>query len=374
MGNKDKQNQMKQQILEEKYKEAKITRRIVFITTIVLFLLVSGILTGTYLYISAALKPVDANSNKDISVEIPLGSGISTIANILEDKHVIKDAKVFKYYVKFKNEAEFQAGTYALSPSMTLDEIIQSLKTGKVYKDAKIAITVPEGLNLKEIVAIVSKATGYSETELMNTLNDEKFIQSMIDKYPNLLTDEVFQENIKYPLEGYLFPATYSYVEEKPAIEEIFEPMIEKTDSIVAKYMPDIKNKKMTVHTFLTMSSLIEEEATEDTDRKTIASVFYNRMDIGMPLQTDPTVIYAYGEHKDRLYFTDYEIDDPYNTYVIQGLPPGPIANAGESSFEATLYPKNTKFYYFLATDSGDVLFSETLEEHNKKYDEYIGN
>ena len=128
----------------------------------------------------------------------------------------------------------------------------------------------------------------------------------------------------------------------------------------------------MTVHELLTMASLIEKEATEQADRKMIAGVFYNRLEIGMPLQTDPTVQYAHGVHKERVYYKDLEIDDPYNTYKYPGLTPGPISNAGVTSIEAALYPEETDYLYFLATRSGEILYSHTLAEHNEKKAKYL--
>lgn len=362
----------KEQLLLEKQKEAMIVRRIVFIISVILLLVLSGIVTGGYLYVKNALKPLDPNNHKEKKIEIPIGSGVTTIANILEKNKIIKDAKVFKYYVKFKNESGFQAGTYKLKPSMTLDEIIAILKTGKVYKEAAIRITIPEGTRLVDIIKIIEKETKYSENEIKKLLNDRKFIKKLMEQYPSLLTKEILQKNIKYPLEGYLFPATYSFEEEDTPLETIIMSMVEKTETVLAKYFHDIEQKKMTLHEVLTLASLIEEEATKLADRKLISSVFYNRMKIGMPLQTDPTVLYALGIHKDRVLYKDLEVDDPYNTYKHLGLPPGPIANAGISSIEAALYPKNSDYYYFLATKTGEVLFSKTLEEHNEKYNKYI--
>lgn len=370
--NKEKKIKMNK-IMQEKYKEAKTVRKIVFITTSIVVLLLAGLLTGGYLYVKSALKPVDPKSEKKIKVEIPLGSGISSIAKILEDKHVIKDDLVFKYYVKFKNETEFQAGTYSFSPSMTFNEIITSLKTGRVDRDAALKIQIPEGLNLTEIAAIIAKKTDYSKKEILNTLNNKDFIKKVMESYPDLVTTDVLNENIKYPLEGYLFPATYSFDKKDEPLEDILLSMIKKTNDIMEKYQVDIHKKGMTVHQVLTLASLVEKEATNETDRKIIASVFYNRMKTGMPLQTDPTVIYAIGKHKERLTFKDYyEVEDPYNTYLHTGYPPGPIAASGEMSVEAALYPSNTDYYYFLATSDGKVLFSKTLEEHNEKYDKYI--
>ncbi|NCU17497.1 endolytic transglycosylase MltG [Pallidibacillus pasinlerensis] len=366
-------SQEKDSALMEKYKEAKLTRRIVFIITSTILLLLAGTITGAVLFVSSALKPVDPDSQEIIEVEIPYGSGSSTIARILEENGIIKNATVFKYYLKFNNESNFQAGSYKLTQSMTLDEIIASLKTGKVMQDV-LSITIPEGIHVREIADRIAEKTDYSAQEILDTINSVNFIQTVREKYPDLVTEEILQENVKYPLEGYLFPATYGFSEENPPIEEIIMPMIDKTFEVIKPYMADIKNKGFTVHEVLTLASLIEEEAPDEENRKIISSVFYNRIEKGMPLQTDPTVIYAMGEHKERLTFKDYEYEDPYNTYVIDGLPPGPIANAGVSSIDAALYPPSTDYLFFLATPEGEVLYSESFEQHEKYYDEHIAN
>lgn len=373
MGRKKDWDKERQQILEQKYNDAKLIRRIVFVTASILFLLTAGIITGGFLYIKNALLPVDPDSTETIEVEIPYGSGVSAIAAILEENNIIKDATIFKYYVKFNNESGFQAGTYELTPAMTFDEIIASLKTGRVYQEAKFTLTIPEGLQLKEIAAVIAENTDYKEEDILAKLNDKEYIEKLMGMFPTLLTDEIFGEHVKYPLEGYLFPATYSFVEEQPSLEAIIEAAIAKTEQVLMNYVTDIEDKGMTFHEVLTMASLIEEEAPSEEDRKLISSVFYNRLKEGMMLQTDPTVIYAFGEHKSKLYFKDYEIDDPYNTYKIYGLPPGPIANSGQVSIEAALYPATTNYYYFLATD-GKIYYSETFEEHNEKYKQYIEN
>lgn len=371
----DKRKKLKlenEQKLWERAEEASLVRKIVLVITLLVLIIGGGMLVGGFLYIRSALQPVDPESDEEIVVEIPMGSGVSKIASILEENKVIKDDLVFKYYVRFKNETGFQAGTYQFTPSMTLDEIISILKTGKVHEDAALVITIPEGIWLKDIAKIIADHLEIPQDEVFQTLNDPDFIAEMMEMFPDLLTEEILQENIKYPLEGYLFPATYSYTEEKPSIKEIVIPMLEKTQEVIGKYRSDLNAREMTVHELLTLASLIEEEAVTEEDRRMISSVFYNRMEIGMPLQTDPTVIYAMGEHRERLYYKDYEIDDPYNTYKISNLPPGPIANPGEISIEAALYPASTDYLFFLATREGEVLFSETLEEHNQKIKEHI--
>ncbi len=360
--------------LLEKQSEAKIVRRIVLIIFIITLLILSGIVGGGYLYIKSALQPVNPESTKQVEVSIPIGSSPTKIANILEENGIVKNAKIFRYYTKFKNESGFQAGEYKLTPSMTFEEIIASLKTGKIIEEVKFTLTIPEGKQLVQIAKIIGEKTNQGEEEVFNKFNDEKFIAELMKLYPSVLTNEILHEDILYPLEGYLFPATYPFYKENPTIEDIVKTMLDKTEEILIKYQGLADEKDMSPHQLLTMASLIEEEATAQTDRQKISSVFYNRINIDMPLQTDPTVIYALGEHVDRVLYDHLEIDSPYNTYKVRGLPPGPIANAGEMSIEAALNPSETDYLYFLATSTGEVIFTRTLKEHNREKAKHIGN
>ena len=371
-GEKDDKKIIFKEKLIERQNEAKVVRKIVAIIALSIFMIAVIVVGGGYLYINSALKPVDSKSQEEIPVQVPIGSGITTISQILEDRGVIKDAHVFKYYVKFKNESGFMAGDYVLTPSMTLQQIIDSLKTGKVIEEAAVKIAIPEGIQLSQIAGIIANHTDSSTKEVMKKLNDHEYINSLMSQYPSLLTEEIYDAKVKYPLEGYLFPATYSFSEINPTVENIVTAMLDKSESVLDEYMIQIEEKDMSVHQLLTLASLIEEEATEQVDRNQIASVFYNRMNTGMPLQTDPTVLYAKEEHQAKVYYKDLEIDDPYNTYKYPGLTPGPIANAGVTSIEAALAPAQTDFLYFLAAPDGQVYFSTTLDEHEEKKAEHI--
>jgi UPF0755 protein len=360
--------------LLERQEEAKVIRKIVGLIILSLFIIIGGTAVGGYLYINSALKPVNPDDTKPVKVEIPIGSGVTSIGNALEENGIVKNGTVFKYYVKFNNESGFQAGSYDLTPSMTLNEIVNSLKTGKVMRKAEFKITLPEGLQLDKITEIIADNSPYNKGEIEKKLNDKKWLKQLKKKYPNLITDEILHKDIKRPLEGYLYPATYSFYEKKPSLEKILTKMIAQTDEVLAQYQASMAEMEYTAHELLTLSSLIEEEATEKADRGKISSVFYNRIDEGMPLQTDPTVLYALGEHKSRTVYKDLKVDSPYNTYKVKGLPPGPIANAGTSSIEAALQPEDTNYYYFLASSNGSVYYSETLDEHNEKKAKYITN
>lgn len=357
----------------ERQSEAKIVRKIVLIITMIILLIGLGIVGGGYFYIQSALKPLDPSNKSIKKVDIPIGSSTSSIAQVLEEKGIIKDARVFKYYIKFKNESGFQAGEYEMTPSMTIQQIIESLKTGKVMQKPVMTITIPEGKQLSEIATIIAKKTNQSQKEVLDRLNNREFIELLMKQYPDLLTADILNQKVKHPLEGYLFPATYPIYKKAPTVDEIVNTMLNKTKEVVQNYQPKMQQQKMSIHKLLTMASLIEEEATKKVDRKKISSVFYNRLDKDMLLQTDPTVLYAKGEHKEKVLYADLEIDSPYNTYKYKGLPPGPIANAGTTSIEAALSPEKTDYYYFLATSKGDVIFTKTLDEHNKEKAKHIG-
>ncbi len=358
--------------MRKKKEEVKVVRKIV--TLIVLVVLVVIGIGGymAYNYISSATKAYDPDDDTIIEVEIPIGSGLDTISTILEKEKVIKSAKLFKYYAKFNNESSFQAGTYDLSKSMTPDELIKSLKSGKVYRKPLFTVTVREGLNLAEIAKVFEKELSIKSEDFLSYVNDKEQIQVFMEKYPELIGDEVLAKDVKYPLEGYLFPATYPFYEENPSVEEVVDMMLEQTNQQIEAFKPYLEEQDRSVHWLLTFASLLEKEATAQADRETIASVFFNRIDADMPLQTDPTVAYAHGKHLDRTYYKDLEIDDPYNTYKIKGIPPGPIAAPGLSSIEATVDPSDSDYLYFLADKEGTNHFSVTYEEHLEKRAKYI--
>ncbi|MGZ9818781.1 endolytic transglycosylase MltG [Peribacillus simplex] len=377
MDEKDKNLSKKEHIrmkLLEQQGEAKLVRKIIMITIASLILLIGIVGLVGFLYINSAMKPVDPDDDTIKKVKIPIGSTVNGISTLLEEQGIIKDARVFKYYIKFRNESGFQAGEYKLSPSMPIEDIVTSIKTGKLMKEAAMKITIPEGKQLIQIADIIAVKTGEDPKKVFKKLNDKKFVNSMQEKFPQLLTSEIENEKVLYPLEGYLFPATYDFYEEKPTLESIVIEMLKKTEETLQAYESQMDKNDYSVHQMLTFASLVEEEATAQVDRGKIASVFYNRIEEDMPLQTDPTVLYAKGSHKSRVYYKDLEVESPYNTYKNKGLPPGPIANAGTTSIDAVLKPEKTDYLYFLATPEGEVLYSKTLDDHNNKKAEHISN
>ncbi|MFC4404033.1 endolytic transglycosylase MltG [Gracilibacillus xinjiangensis] len=371
--NKEKKKPTYKEIAQERGREASIARKIFFFIFIVLiaFIIIGGY--SAYKYVANGVAPVDPDSEEEIEINIPLGSSTSDIAAILEEEGLIHNSLIYRFYVKFNNAADFQAGDYTLSPSMTLAEITAELETGAVYQEAVLRVTVPEGRNIEEIATIFEENAGVNREEFLEKMNDQEYIKELMEKYPDILTEEILAEDIRYPLEGYLFPATYEFYEEDPSIDKIVTNMLNKSQDILFIYIDQMEAmEQFTVHDIVTFASLVEEEAPSVEDRKRIAGVFYNRMAQDMMLQTDPTVIYAHGEHISRLTYADYEIESPYNTYHVMGLPIGPIANFGESSLQAVLEPEQSNYLYFLADAEGNVHYSETYEQHQAYEQQYI--
>lgn len=371
MSKKKKNGNFKDNLIARS-EEAKTVRKIVAIIIIsLLLILIIGSISG-YLYVKSALEPVDPSSDEEVTVDIPIGSSTSTIAAILEDNGIIKDERIFRFYIKFKNESDFQAGEYTFTPSMSIDEIIESLKEGRVIAEPVHTVTVPEGKTIEEIAEIYAKELSFTKEDFLNTVNDQAYIEQLIEAYPSVLTEDILDPEIKTPLEGYLFAATYNFYVDSPSVEAVVEEMLNKTDSVIAEYREAINESNFSLHEVLTYASLVEKESGNEEQRKKISGVFINRMEEGMKLQTDPTVLYALGEHKDKVLNKDLEIESPYNTYYVDALPIGPIGNFAESSLDAALHPEDSDFLYFLHDGEGDIYYAETYEEHLEYKDEHI--
>ncbi|SHF66892.1 endolytic transglycosylase MltG [Ornithinibacillus halophilus] len=352
--------------------EVRTVRKIVSVIILILIILiVTGGVTG-YNYIKSALEPVDPTNDEGVGIEIPLGSSTSSIAEVLENNEIIKDARIFKYYIKFRNESGFQAGEYTFTKSMTIDEIIESLKNGRIIKEPVFRITIPEGLTIAEMAEIYAEKLPFTKDEFLEKVNDPEYVKLLIDNYQSILTDVVLDPEIETPLEGYLFAATYDFYVEDPSIETVVEKMLDKTRAVIAEYYDAILNSEFNVHETITLASIIEKEAVTKDQRRQISGIFYNRLEVGMPLQTDPTVLYALGDHKEKVLKVDTQIESPYNTYFVNALPIGPISNFSQNALDAALYPAETDYLYFLHDSTGDIYYSETLEQHNEYKRQYI--
>lgn len=342
---------------------------------ILIILALAGIGFYGYTQYESKLEPVDPQSEESIEVEIPFNSSMQEISQILEDNELIQDARIFNIYTRVNGEDNFQAGFYELSPSDSVQEIADQLQEGgsDVSQEAINQITVPEGYNIVQIVDVIDQSTDFSRDEALLLLESSDFIQSLYDKYPELLSGalEAREETI-YTLEGYLYPATYE-INVNMSLEELLTAMVDKANTEYTPYFTEIEQSEYDLHDVLTIASFVEAEANNDEDRRLIAGVFLNRLAIDMPLQTDVSVGYANGEHLEYTTLEDANIDSPYNLYRNIGLGPGPNNNPSVNSVDAVLHPAESDYLYFLADiNTQETYFSETFEEHLEKQAIYV--
>lgn len=370
-----------------KYDDIKFSKNVssyvtLFIVIALVVVLIVGVISA-FLYIRNGIQPVDEDSKETVELSIESGYSAGDIGDILEEQGIVKNGFMFELYLRLNSISSYQAGTYQMSPAMDFEQIARTLESGTMYEEVLYKVPVPEGYTVEQIAEQVGNNTPASADEFIELMNDDEFIKELISEYPDMLSDEILNEDIKYPLEGYLFPATYDITEEEPDLKLLVKNMLNATRdnsyslfTSIPQYTIDYEgeSKDLTFHEFLTFSSLIEEEATSLADRSKIASVFLNRMASvpTMPLQTDPTVLYALGQHQDVVLYEDLEVDDPYNTYIHNGLTPGPIAAPGMESLQSTMNPSDTNYYYFLADGDGNNYFAETYEEHLQNREEHI--
>lgn len=355
--------------IEERKKEAGLVRKIVFSTLVLIILVIAAVGFGSYQYVMAALGPVDEESGETVEVELPLGSTTDSIAETLEEEGVITSATMFRYYVRLQSEDGFQAGNYELSQSMSMDDIIAELQEGTMYEEYAGSFTVPEGLWLEEIMESIETQIEIPASEIEEVAQDEEFLETVIDRY-DMVSDDILQEDIREPLEGYLFPARYDLREEEINPENILYTMLDRMQEEVNQII-DPETNELAIHELLTKASIIEGEARDDEERATISGVIENRLSVPMALQMDPTVAYAQGERLSRTLYDDTEFESPYNTYDIQGLPIGPINNPGAASIRAAAEPEAHDYLYFFHTADGEVYFNETYEAHQSIVSEY---
>jgi len=355
---------------KEPLNEAKRVRKIVWMSVVALAVIIIGGIAFLFYYIHHSLTPVNPLSDKKIVLEIPSGTSIEEIGDLLKSKKLVHSSPVFLYYAKYKNQTNFKAGIYRFSPSMSIEEIIKKMENGDV--DTVFNMVIPEGFTVSQIIEKVAKKTGVSVQVINDKLTNRAYIKThYMKKYP-FLANVILNKHIKSPLEGYLFPATYTYDEEKPNLDTIIDTMLDKTQTILEKYQTQIKaNSLGSIHRVLTMASIVEREGRQPVDRQKIAGVFYNRLEKGMPLQSDVTVLYALGSSQQTVTYKDTKMSSPYNTYYQKGLPVGPINNPSEASIYAVLNPMHSSELYFYARPNGEIIYTKTLAEHDKVIDKY---
>lgn len=302
------------------------------------------------------------------SIVIEPGSTVDGIASILVDDSLIRSKFVFKVYVKLNNKNNLKAGTFSLSESMSLKEIVDVLEKGNNSCTGEYKITFKEGLNMRSIASVIAENTDNSIDDVYAVLNDKEYLKGLIDEYW-FLSDSILNDNIYYSLEGYLYPNTYYFCDKDVEVEEIFESMLDEMEKQLKEYRDEINSNDRSFHELLTIASIAELEGVTLEDRKGIAGVLYNRLLKKMSLGCDVTTYYgARIDMGDRdLYVSELNECNGYNTRcsTFKGLPISPISNPSIDSIVSAINPDNNDYYYFVADKNRKIYFSKTLNEHN---------
>lgn len=342
----------------------KLKKKFKIILVLVAILLIGiATLLGTYCYFKSPVS----NDKKEVSIVIENGSTISDIAALLKKEGLIKNENFFKLYVKLKKVSNVYAVKYYFSPSMNLDEIINTLNEGG-YNENEISITFKEGINMRGIAKLIKENTSNSEDDVYKKLKDEKYLNSIIEKYW-FLTDDIKNSKIYYSLEGYLFPDTYRFNSKDVTVEEIFNKMLDQMEKELNKYKKQIENSKYSIHELMTLASITQSEGYNEDDFKNIASVFYNRLKTGMALGSCVTSYYGVKKDMtDELLQKDIDASNPYNTRGNNPvkMPIGPISMPGAKALDATLDPIETSYYFFVSDKNNKLYFTKTLNEHER--------
>ena len=359
-----------------------------FVTVIVLLILLGvGGFFG-YRYVESALQPVDASSKQYVTVQIPEGANLQQIGDTLENSGLVKHGFIFSLYAKYKNYSDLKSGYYNLQKSMSTDDIIKELQKGGTPQPQEVALanlTIPEGYTLDQIAQTVGQLQGDFKEPLtadafLAKVQDETFISQLVAKYPTLLESLPTKESgVRYRLEGYLFPATYA-IKESTTIESLIDEMVAAMDKNLSAHYTAIKEKNLTVNELLTIASLVEKEGLKTDDRKLIAGVFYNRLNLGMPLQSNIAILYAEGKLGQNISLADdaaidTTINSPYNVYTNLGLMPGPVDSPSLDAIEASINQTKSDNLYFVANvQDGKVYFATTREEHDRNVAEHVNS
>lgn len=321
--------------------------------TIISFAILLPVMTVALLgiiFFSYSKSPINQEHVSTVIVDVPTGSSFLKVTNILSRAGLVESRPLFYGLALVKNATRtIRAGEYELSTSLSPSELIDKLIRGETRH---YRVTILEDWSVQQIAAHLKDQKLIHEEDFFELISDKNFLSSQ----------GIFADTI----EGYLFPDTY-FFNRSMSTRQIIRMMV---DRFWSKISPEMINKAaekgLNPHQLVTFASLVGKEAGNAAEKPTIAAVFYNRLKKGMPLQSDPTTVYDLKNFNGKILRSHYKRESPYNTYLVKGLPPGPISNPGLDSFRAVLNPADVDYLYFVSQRDGTHFFSSTLEAHNK--------
>jgi len=332
--------------------------------------------------------PKDSNFSEQRDFLIENGQSVEEISYNLEEQGFVRYGVFFRMYLLLQDRAgEIKAGRYELSPRMNIPEIAEKIISGNVLKKT---ITIIEGWNLRSVGWYFENQGMFMAEEFFEIAG---FPQTDYSSAKDLPLPMDFSQGFDFlkdkpkdvGLEGYLFPDTYyisepcttlgtgQAIDNKQEIESIIRKMLTNFgEKLNSELRQEIAAQGKTIFEIITTASLIEREVRTIEDKKTVAGVLYNRLEIGMPLQVDATIAYILGKESEKIFLEELKIDSRFNTYKYKGLPLGPISNPGLESILAAIYPEENEYFYYLSTPAGETIFNKTLSGHNRDKAKYL--
>lgn len=313
------------------------------------------LIVGAAWYASYVFRPGPDTANDSVVVTIPQGTSVRGIREILARDGIIHDDIRFLLLAKFSGYgSRLQAGEFRLRTGMQPGEVLRELASAR---SVHYAVTIPEGLRAAEIAELLGE---------LGWCNPDKFIK--------LVTDRQLLEKLGLAhldsVEGYLFPDTYLFTRDISGAEKIIPLMVQRFTHVWDELIAGLDEEPDQTQTVI-LASIVEEETGAADERPLIAGVFHNRLQTGMRLQSDPTVVYGSKKFAEPISKNDLQTPTPYNTYTLSGLPVGPISNPGKEALQAVLYPAATDHLYFVSKNNGTHQFSKSLTEHNRAVKKY---
>ena len=335
----------------------------------IVFFIVCAIIFLFFIY--AIYIPKSPSDSPLVVYTIQKGMNSKSIAFDLESQGIINNSLFFRAYVIiFGQWPSLQAGSYDVSPSMSISSIVKKFVSGDVKK---IYITIIEGWNLQDISEYFEKEKLYLKTDFLDLTNPSTSSGQGKDWSQDI--DFLKDKPKNLTLEGYIFPDTYQ-IAFGLTLDKLLETILDNFDKkLTQELRKEISLQKKSIFQIITMASIIEKEVILLEDKKIVAGILWKRINAGIPLQVDATINYITGKNDPGVSIKDTTIDSPYNTYKYYGLPKGPISNPGMDSILAAIYPTKTDYWYYLsADDTGKTIFSKTLDEHNIAIAKYLRN
>ena len=313
---------------------------------------------AVYFWQSEKLRPALPPGASPQTVVIVPGARVAEIARLLHEHGLVRHPLIFRLMVAERRVGNrLKAGEYRFGGTQTTEQVLDAIVRGDVVHRR---VTFPEGRSIEDMALLALAEAEISAADFRSAAHDAALVRDL---------DPLAQD-----LEGYLFPDTYEVPQKEHAAQALVARMVARFRHFVEPDLALAHEHGLTLREVVTLASLVELETARADERPRVAAVFLNRLKKKMPLQTDPTVIYALkrrGHYDGNIHKADLSIDSPYNTYRVAGLPPGPIASPGRSAIEAVLHPAETADLYFVSRNDGSHEFNATLREHERAVDRY---